>query len=422
MTGYKHLTKYEAQQVAASRFEQMAIPLSTALKDPIIAFVAPDTKKWLGILKVDLALPARDGIALLCGDRAFVMPLQDGELVVAKVEKGFEFLSAATHRRVRLDSGAFQGLHSNQVMSELIKYAYYAGGELEVASVSKPTKNSHFATIIIAGEASKQFLLNKQHTLGDDTIIASIPEGTQDHKYTIIARGLPIHVPLSQIIIALSRLLGKANIVAIRSSTSTSGATMDRHDGMVHIICQTPTIYLQWKSGSHSILGRTVDFLPHRHSVDGTNASAATKALSNFPARQAVAEGINSLRNQVVPTNSLTSNQLTDSLKESESRLEARIAALTHEVNAHTTKESTGVTTVVTNHQNRVLDQLGQLSAAFQTFGRSMTGLSHSLDQSVQLARVPTPLLPPGLPAPPGPLSPQPIPPLHHLENPCTYE
>jgi hypothetical protein len=153
--GYKYLTKYDAQHAATSRFEKMAIPLSTALKDPIIALVAPDTKKWLGILKVDLTFPTRDGLSLLRGDRVFVMPFLDGELVVAKVEKGFEFLSAAAYHRVRLDSSAFQGLHSNQVMSELIKYGYYTGCELEVASVSKPTKNSHFATIMVVGEASK---------------------------------------------------------------------------------------------------------------------------------------------------------------------------------------------------------------------------------------------------------------------------
>jgi hypothetical protein len=119
---------------------------------------------------------------------------------------------------------------------------------------------------------------------------------------------------------------------------------------MVHIICQNPTVYSQWKSGLHSILGRAVDFTPHRQSIDGIHASAATKALGNVPTRQAVAEDINSLRNQVAPINSLTSHQFTDSLKESESRLEAQIAALTQEVNAHTTKESTEVTAAITSH------------------------------------------------------------------------
>lgn len=89
------MTKDEIQIAAASRFQLMGIQLSTSLREPISALVNQQTSKWLGFLKVDLRNPQKDGIAMLKGERIFTLQLQNNEFVVGKIEKGFEFNSAA---------------------------------------------------------------------------------------------------------------------------------------------------------------------------------------------------------------------------------------------------------------------------------------------------------------------------------------
>ena len=69
--GYHEMTKVEVQDVAIARFEAMNIKLVTHYREPISALVHPQTKKWLGFLKVDLLNPSTDGIVLLRGDRIF---------------------------------------------------------------------------------------------------------------------------------------------------------------------------------------------------------------------------------------------------------------------------------------------------------------------------------------------------------------
>lgn len=96
---YHTMTKLEVQQAAHSRLELMSIPLANRMREPIAALVSPQNAGWLGFLKLDLLNPATDGLALLRGHRLFTLQLQNGEYVIGKVEKGFEFSSTANNRR-----------------------------------------------------------------------------------------------------------------------------------------------------------------------------------------------------------------------------------------------------------------------------------------------------------------------------------
>jgi hypothetical protein len=42
------------------------------------------TKNWASVLKIHLKYPLKDGLALLRGDRAFMMELEEGECVINK--------------------------------------------------------------------------------------------------------------------------------------------------------------------------------------------------------------------------------------------------------------------------------------------------------------------------------------------------
>lgn len=72
----------------------MNIQLGSEYANPLDIGFNIITKNWAGFLKLHLKNPHKDGIALLKGDRAFVMEMEDNEKVISEVKKGFELAIA----------------------------------------------------------------------------------------------------------------------------------------------------------------------------------------------------------------------------------------------------------------------------------------------------------------------------------------
>lgn len=83
-SGYHEMKKPEVQAAALARFESMGIPLANRFRELVSALVHPQTKNWLGFIKIDLLNPHIDGIALLKGERIFTFQLQDLNYVIGK--------------------------------------------------------------------------------------------------------------------------------------------------------------------------------------------------------------------------------------------------------------------------------------------------------------------------------------------------
>jgi hypothetical protein len=98
---YPGLSKQEVQEAAASRFEMMNIPLAPRYHEPISTIVDKESSQWLGFLRVDLLNPQVDGLALLRDDQVFTLYLRH-EYVIGKVEKGFDFCSISTNRKLKI--------------------------------------------------------------------------------------------------------------------------------------------------------------------------------------------------------------------------------------------------------------------------------------------------------------------------------
>lgn len=176
----------------------MRIPLANRFREPIAALVTQSG--WMGFLKLDLLNPATDGIALLKGYRIFTLQLQNGEYVVGKAEKGFEFNSTAINRRLRLQSPALGNLTSRQLLAELIKLGYSSRNNLEFIGVSKRTKEQTSAEITVAAENTKLYL--RQHPLllyGERMHISTSPitpspnpNNSNTLTTSLIVKGLPL--------------------------------------------------------------------------------------------------------------------------------------------------------------------------------------------------------------------------------------
>ena len=84
------------------RLWQMDIPLGTTYSSPLDIGLNAVTKNWMGYIKVHLQHLQRDGLALLQDSWAFIMEMENGELIIGKIEKGYEFVTKVCNLRLHL--------------------------------------------------------------------------------------------------------------------------------------------------------------------------------------------------------------------------------------------------------------------------------------------------------------------------------
>ena len=99
---YKKLSRKESKAACIERLKIMKIPLGTSYSNPIDIGINTITRNWVRFVKIHLQHSKRDGLALLRGERAFVLTMGDGERIIGKVEKVFELITKARNMRLHL--------------------------------------------------------------------------------------------------------------------------------------------------------------------------------------------------------------------------------------------------------------------------------------------------------------------------------
>lgn len=84
----KNMSKNDAQSACLDRLHKMNILLGTDYSSPIDIGLNQITESWADFVKLYLKHMLEDGIALLKGERAFVMKLEGEERVIANLKKG----------------------------------------------------------------------------------------------------------------------------------------------------------------------------------------------------------------------------------------------------------------------------------------------------------------------------------------------
>ena len=320
------MTKSEVQDAAIARFEAMDIKLATRYRKHVSAIVHPHTKKWLGFFKVDLLNPSIDGIALLKGERIFTLQLHDLSYVIGKIEKGFEFSSTATNRRLSLASSIIARYASRLLLGELIQLGYICGATLEFIGVSKHTDEMETAEIIVASTATKQYLLEFPIQVDSHLISISLPAANTIHPNTpialstsIIVKGVLVDYSQNQVTATLHKLLRPQNILTITYNRAQDDS-LGRHDRVATIRCLNSAVYTHW-CNRHVVplLGKLVDFFPYIKSLAGTHPTAAARAQDQRPTRKVIAKAITAFKNDATPDP--TFHQLTTILDQVEIRL-----------------------------------------------------------------------------------------------------
>ena len=124
---YKQLNRREVKAACVDKLKLMNMPLGVAYSNPIDIGINTIMRNWTGFIKIHLQFPKRDGLALLRGDRAFVLAMEDGGKVISKVEKGFELVTKARNMRLHLKGDSLRDHSTMEIFRDLIRDLYYEG-------------------------------------------------------------------------------------------------------------------------------------------------------------------------------------------------------------------------------------------------------------------------------------------------------
>ena len=319
---YKMLNRREVKAACMEWLRIMNIPLGTTYSNPIDVGINTVIRNWAGFIKIHLQDPKRDGLAILRGDRAFVMTMGDGEQIIGKVEKGFELVTKVKNMRLHLKGEAIRNNIALDILRNLMQRSYYDGREIEILSLTKAGVEKDFAFITLTTEEAREDILNNGLTFQSERLKVSITKDKDSGNpselrisTTLVANNLPQRESQSTITKSLKRLFGEENITRVTFGHKTNQDD-DRQAGWCHIQCLNAAVYTDWLHKSTYILGRRVDFIPHKGSIDGTAPNQPAIRLAQAPVREAIAQKVHAMSNTNASSPLVSEKPFTKAMKE----------------------------------------------------------------------------------------------------------
>ena len=411
--GFKGISRQEARGACLERLRQMDIPLGSTYANPIDIGINAVTKNWAGFLKIHLQNPLKDGIAFLRGDRAFVMELEDGVKTIKKVEKGYELVTKARNLRLYLKGETLRHELASTIFESIVHESYYNGAQLEFMGLSKPVLDKDFAFLTLTTEETRDVILKEGLAYSNEKLLVSV---THDRNVgnpselristTLVANNLLQQESQANITKVIKHTFGEDNVLGISFGTNPNNTT--KQAGWCHIQCLNTAVYTEWIHKSTFILGRRIDFIPHRGSIDGSDPNKTAIRLAQASAREAIAEKVQAMGNVNNLHPLLTEHHLARTMKEFEEKLDEKFGSLSTTINHHTDRRHEAITTTLTTHSTNLHALLGTIAQEFQQSNFRMQGLIHGLSTAApdMLHRIIPPPTPQGPPttAPPLPL------------------
>ena len=152
-------------------------------------------------------------------------------------------------------------------------------------------------------EDARDVILKDGLTFNNERLQVSIPRdrgvGNPSElriSTTLVANHLPQRETQSAITNAIQQTFGAANIIGISYGNSNQGNS-NKQSGWCHIHCLNAAVYTEWLYKSVHILGRRIDFIPHRGSIDGTDPNQTAIRMAQAPVREVIAEKIQAMGN-----------------------------------------------------------------------------------------------------------------------------
>ena len=406
------MNRQDVRGTCLERLRQMDISLGSTYANPIDVGINAVTKNWVEFIKVHLLHPLKDGMALLKGHRAFVMTLEDGEKVIGKVEKSFELVTKARNLRLHLKGDTLRQEHAFSIFESLVQESYYNGFQHEFMGLTKPELDKKFAFVTFTMEEARDTVLKDGLIYNNERLQVSIPRdrnaGNPSELWistTLVANNLPQRESQAAITKAIKQVIGEGNIVGISFGYANQSNTT-KQAGWCHLQCLNTAVYTEWIHKSTYILGRRIDFIPHRGSIDGSDPNKTAIRLAQAPVREVIADKIQAMGNATNTNPLITEKYLTKTMKDFEDKLEEKFGSLTTTINHHTDRRHEATTTTLTNHTTNLHTLLGTIAQEFQQSNIRMQGIIQGLSNVAPdtMHRTALPPIPQGphMTAPPG--------------------
>ena len=176
----------------------------------------------------------------------------------------------------------------------------------------------------------------------------------------------------------MKQTFGAENILGV-SFGMNNHPLNDKQSEWYHIQCLNTAVYTELIHKSVYILGRRIDFIPHRGSIDGTDPNNTAIRLAQAPAREAIAEKVQAMCNANNPNPLVIEKQLTKTMKDLEEKLDEKFGTLTTSINSHTDRRLEVTTATITHHTNHLQALLGTIAHEFQQSNLRMQGIVNGL-------------------------------------------
>ena len=382
---YKKLNRREVKSACMERLRIMNIPLGTTYSNPIDIGINTVTRNWAGFIKIHLQFPKRDGLALLRGERAFVMTMGDGEKIIGKVEKGFELITKAKNMRLHLKGEALRNNTALDILRSLMRDSYYDGREVEILSLTKSETEKDFAFITLTTEEAREDILNNGLTFHAERLKVSL---TKDKDMsnpselristTLVANNLPQRESQSTITKTLKRLFGEENITGVTFGYKTN-LEDDRQAGWCHVQCLNAAVYTEWLHKSTYILGKRVDFMPHKGSIDGTEPNQTAIRLAQAPVREVIAQKAQAMHNTAASSPLVSEKLFTKTMKELAETMDNKLTTLTHNINLNTDMRIEASTDTLKTHATNMHNIMSAMAMEFQQSNNRIHNIMQTL-------------------------------------------
>lgn len=386
--GFKSMNRNDVKNACLARLHKMAISLGTDYTNSLDIGSSSVTKNWAGFIKIHLKRPHVDGIALLRGTRAFALELEGGEMVIGKVEKGYELVTQARNLRLHLKGDTLRDIHAHSLFRTLVRESYYEGKQHEFMSLTKPDATKDFAFLTLLSEETRDTILTQGLHYHHEKIRVSITRGKEVTapselriSTTLVANNLPQKESQTSIVMTLKKKFGDGNIVGFNFGNNVNHAE-DKQAGWCHIQCLNAAVYTEWIHKSIYIFGRRVDFIPHKGSIDGTDPNKTAIRLAQAPAREAIVQQLEAMSN--ANTNpALTEQHFTKSMQEWEEKIDGKFAQFANTINHNTNTKVDAATDTLIHHAVNIQEIISNMAMEFQTSQQRMHAITQNLAMSL---------------------------------------
>ena len=323
------------------------------------------------------------------------MTMGDGERIIGIVEKEFELITKAKNMRLHLKGASLRGSTAVDILRTIMSESYYEGREVEILALTKADEEKDFAFLTLTTEEAKEDVLTNgliyrserlKVSLTKDKAIGSISE--LRISTTLVANNLQQRESQAAITKTLKMLFGEENITGI-SFGHQSNQEDGRQSGWCHIQCLNAAVYTEWLRRSTYILGRRVDFIPHKGSSDGIAPNPMAIPLAHAPVREVLAQKAQAMSN-ATPSPLVSEKLFTKTMRELIETVDEKLTSLTNNINLNTDKKIDASTETLKSHASNIHSIMSSMTMEFQ---QSNTRI-HNIMQTLAATSLDPPRLP----------------------------